>query len=882
MPDRQDIGVYRLRLLGGLGLERVDGGVVAPLPKRRAEAVLAALAMCGDLGCTRDRLLAMLWPESDEAHSRHGLRDALHVIRRALGRAAVSGSNALVLNPTIVDSDVRALRLALEHGRLEDAVRLYTRPLLDGFHIDGAPEFERWVDAERVRMAREHGESLDQLARRGSTEGKLVEAAGWWARAVEHDPLNSHLALRHAEALANMGDRANAVKGADAHAARLRRELDLEPGAEFAAGVERIRSGRRPETTTRRPIAIADPAAPLSPAPNADPVGSGPVASTADTRAAHASTAIAAAPGEIRSGRRPGWWRWVAVAVAATVTGAVGNVAGVWHWPGASAEPSHPPRSAIAVLPFRSLGGDSSTAYLAAGLHDELVLQLTRVGSLTVVGLTSVGAYQGTSKSLRQIGNELDVGSVVDASVQVDHQRLRVIVRLLDPVRQAEVWNDRFERPLDDAYAVESDIAQRIVAGVGVALSEKEADAIAVAPTANTHAYQLYLQALQYERRPGVMRENLAAARGLYEHAIALDSAFAPAHARLAIVLETMWHHGYDRTALRLEQARRESRIALRLGPELPQAHVAAGLSEYLSHDDYRGALAEFELALGYAPGDAELWMWKGRAQRGLGNWDGALVAFARARRLDPRDENLMTSIGNTLHALRRYPAAIDVYRQALELGPDVMETRLSIAWSYVLWKGQLDTLQAVLDAMPPDGDPGAGAGPIRYQRLMLLFMQRRPDSVLAMLRELSRANGVNPASYSHWSAQAQLMRRDTVAARAAFDTAARYLDSLSRMHPDNEGFHSELGEALSALGRADEARRELRWLERHGVANLSIPLMLVRLGQTDASLAAVEQLLAKPTTVSVPYLRLDPHWDAIVREPGAAALFRKYAVPSL
>lgn len=878
--------MYRLRLLGGLVLECADSGAVVPLPKRRAEAVLATLALCGDLGCTRDRLLAMLWPESDEARSRHGLRDALHVIRHALARAAVSGTNALVLNPTIVESDVRALRLALEHGRLEDAVRLYTRPLLDGFHIDGAPEFERWVDAERARMAREHGESLDQLARRCSTEGRLVEAAGWWARAVENDPLNSHLALRHAEALADMGDRANAVRSADAHAALLRRELELEPGAEFAAEVERIRSGRRPETTTRRPVAVADPVAHRSQAPNADPAGAGPVASTADTPAAHASMAHAStgrapALGEIRSGRRPAWWLWGGVAVAAIVIGAVGSVAGGWHWPGVAAEPSYRPRTTIAVLPFQSLGGDSSTAGLAAGLHDELVLQLTRVGSLTVVGPTSVGAYGESSKSLRQIGDELDVGSVVDASVQVDHERLRVIVRLRDPVSQADVWVERYDRALDDAFAVESDIAQRIVAGVGGALSEREADAIAVAPTTNSQAYQLYLQALQYERRPGVMRENLAFAQRLYERAIAFDSAFAPAHARLAMVLYARWYLGYDRTSLRLEQARRESRTALRLGPELPQAHVAAGLSDHMSRNDYRGALAEFELALGHAPGDAELWTWKGRAQRALGNWDSALVAFARARRLDPRDENLVMSIGNTLHVLRRYPAAIVAYRQASELGPDVMQTRLSMAWSYVLWKGELDTLQAVLDAMPTDADPGVGGGPVRDQRIRLLFMQRRPDSVLAMLRGLSRANGVNPASYSLSSAQAQLMRRDTVAARVAFDTAARYLDSLTRVHPDDDRLHGELGEALSALGRADEARREIGWLERHGVSTLSIPLMLVRLGQIDASLAAIEQLLAKPTAVSVPYLRVDPHWDEIVRAPGAAALLRKYAVPS-
>ena len=148
--------MFRLRVLGGFALEGPSGARTPALPKRRAQATLAVLAVCGDLGCTRERLLALLWPESDEASARHGLRDALHAIRRALGPEAVPSSGSqLRLDPSVVSSDAQSFMEALGSGRPPDAVAVYGGPLLDGFHVDDAPEFERWLDGERTRLARE-------------------------------------------------------------------------------------------------------------------------------------------------------------------------------------------------------------------------------------------------------------------------------------------------------------------------------------------------------------------------------------------------------------------------------------------------------------------------------------------------------------------------------------------------------------------------------------------------------------------------------------------------------------------------------------------------------------------------------------------------------
>ena len=617
--------MFRLRVLGGFALDGPTGAAPA-LPKRRAEAVLAVLAVCGDLGCTRERLLALLWPESDEASARHRLRDALHIIRRSLGAGAVpSGGRLLRLDPAVVVSDALQFAQALASGRPADAVRLYGGPLLDGFHVDDAAEFEPWLDGERARLAREYVEALTQLATAAEATGSGREAASWWARAVEHDPLNSHLVLQQVRVLAGIGDRANAIRAAEGHARRLREEFDLEPDREILATIERIRRGELPAASAA--VAPSASLPPAEPAPTPEespsqveapgtPIGSDRPSPTPPVPAA-------------KHARR--WVPWAAGLAALAIAG----VFAAGRLPDTHAEAGGP-HTSIAVLPFRNLSEDTSYAYVARGLHDELLTQLVKVSSLRVIGRASVLGYEETSKPLRQIGQELGVGSIVEAGVQVDGNRLRVTVQLLDPTTQAHLWAERYDRTMDDAFAVQSDIAQRIVAAVGARLTSAEGGAIAARPTQVAGAYDFYLQGLAYQRRPGFLRKNYLTAQQLYERAIALDSGFALAHAALASVHVAMHKLRYDVSSTRLEQAQREADLALRLVPGLPQAHLASAGVLYHRGGRYREALDQVNLGLRGAPNDPEMWGWAGVAQLSLGNWDSAIVALEHARAAPP------------------------------------------------------------------------------------------------------------------------------------------------------------------------------------------------------------------------------------------------------
>ena len=286
--------------------------------------------------------------------------------------------------------------------------------------------------------------------------------------------------------------------------------------------------------------------------------------------------------------------RWAIFAAALGLlvlgSGAVYLSRSVWR---PVAEAAHS-RTAIAVLPPQNLSAAGPNAYFAGGLHDELLTQLSKVASLKVISRTSVMGYQETTKPLRQIADELGVGSIVEGSVQVVNGRLRVNVQLIDAATDQHLWAERYDRTLDDAFAIQSEVAQKIVAAVGAALSGDEQGRITTAPTANAEAYRLYLQGQGFRRLPGTLAANLKAAQLAFERALTLDPAFALAHAALSDVHGRMYWFRYDATEARAASQRAEAEEALRLAPELPESHLAMGLAHYWGGRDYARPSSRF------------------------------------------------------------------------------------------------------------------------------------------------------------------------------------------------------------------------------------------------------------------------------------------------
>jgi DNA-binding SARP family transcriptional activator/TolB-like protein len=276
--------MYRLHMFGGLSLQGPTGPIGGRATQRRQLALLSLLAVASPPGRSRESLMALLWPEADEERGHALLSDALYRLRKDLGPDAVAGSGQeLWLNRGRVEVDVTAYSEALSSGELELAAGHYSGPFLDGFHVSGMPEFERWVEAERRRLADTYGDTLERLARAAEDRGDLPQAIAWRRRAAAHDPYSSPVTLGLMEALAATGQHASALEAARTHERLLADDLDLEPAPEVAtlAATLRERPPSVPSPSRRGPgvggssmTTPADPAtAPSAPPPTEDTAG---------------------------------------------------------------------------------------------------------------------------------------------------------------------------------------------------------------------------------------------------------------------------------------------------------------------------------------------------------------------------------------------------------------------------------------------------------------------------------------------------------------------------------------------------------------------------------------------------------------------------------
>ena len=281
-PGRNVSGtVLRLLTFGGLNLVRDDGSAAPRVGPPRL-ALLAALAAAGERGVSRDRLLGFFWPDSDDMHGRHSLRQALYILRREIGRDVVQSHEAVIaLDDSAISSDVAAFRAALAADDLERAVGLAQGAFLDAFYLPGAPAFERWVEVERARLTVAVTGALGALATAATGRGDRDAVVEWCRQLTVVDPLSGGFAVRYLEALAARGDRAGALAFIRRHEALVRRELDAEPDPAVRRIETRLRAQLSTEVVAPKPkIAQADgsttstmttvPTAPAASAPNAE------------------------------------------------------------------------------------------------------------------------------------------------------------------------------------------------------------------------------------------------------------------------------------------------------------------------------------------------------------------------------------------------------------------------------------------------------------------------------------------------------------------------------------------------------------------------------------------------------------------------------------
>lgn len=236
--------MHRLTTLGTLSIATSDGAQTALAPRRRALALLALAAASAKEGVSRDRVLALLWPELDAAKARNNLKQTVFAIRQALGSEVFDpAATNFCLDTRSVVVDLHQYEHALAAGAHDEALALYAGPFLDGFFVPNLREFDRWVERVRARLGWGHAQGLEALAVKARLRGDVSSGIHWYRLLVEHDPLSTAYALGLISTLADAGEPLEALEFFRAHSKLVREEFDTEPDRKVQLAAERVRQG---------------------------------------------------------------------------------------------------------------------------------------------------------------------------------------------------------------------------------------------------------------------------------------------------------------------------------------------------------------------------------------------------------------------------------------------------------------------------------------------------------------------------------------------------------------------------------------------------------------------------------------------------------------
>jgi serine/threonine protein kinase/Tfp pilus assembly protein PilF len=324
----------------------------------------------------------------------------------------------------------------------------------------------------------------------------------------------------------------------------------------------------------------------------------------------------------------------------------------------------------VAVLPFTNMSADPENEYFTDGMAEEIISALTKIQSLRVTSRTSSFVFKGKSEDIGEIGRKLKVSTVLEGSVRKLGNKLRVTAQLVNVADGSNLWSERYDREIEDIFAIQDDISSSIVKALRVILTEGEKQQIAKARTENVQAYDYYLRGRQYFHQ--LRRKSLEYARQMFNKAIEIDPEYARAYAGVADSCSMLYTY-FDAREFNLRQADIASKKALALEPELAEAHVARGLAVSL-RKQFDEAEQEFETAMKLDSKLFEAPYWYGRALQSAGRFEDAAKMFERASHLRPEDYQAPGFAAQAYGSLGLVDERDTGLRRALKLMEDRLE----------------------------------------------------------------------------------------------------------------------------------------------------------------------------------------------------------------
>jgi TolB-like protein/Tfp pilus assembly protein PilF len=540
----------------------------------------------------------------------------------------------------------------------------------------------------------------------------------------------------------------------------------------------------------------------------------------------------------------------------------------------------------IAVLPFENLSSDKENDYFSDGIQDEILTKLSSIADLKVISRISTAKYKTKPEDLKTVSQQLGVATVLEGSVQKSGDKVRVNVQLIDARTDGHLWAKSYDREVKDVFAVESEVSQEIADALQAKLSPNESNALSAAPTKDSEAYDLFLRG-EYEEHEAMSSRRLETferAASWYQQAIARDSQFALAIARLAE--NEIFRHWWVQplSDADLEKVRIRAQQAISLAPELAQAHIALGLYYYYGTEQFDLALAEFSRALELQPNNVRALAHSAHVHRRQGQWARHIAELTRCEQLDPRDDQIPVYLGATYCRLRMWAEAKRAGQHGLALNPVNIPAIVDVLLYCHEETGEMDQATRLLDAVPTSlfaaqtfkrgGDVSGVVGRWPY------FYVIKRDYATA-LKAWDKETGEPSANRLSARAAIFVLAGQTSSNTGEIDRARLLVEARLRERPDDGLALSQLSWIYLGLQRNAEAIKVAQHLAElvppekddlegpETLANLAE--IEARTGDTIAAVKTLRQVLLLPGGIvaSIGRLKIDPVWDAIRNDPG-------------
>ena len=544
------------------------------------------------------------------------------------------------------------------------------------------------------------------------------------------------------------------------------------------------------------------------------------------------------------------------------------------------------PEKSIAVLPFANLSNEQTNAFFADGVQDDILTSLAEINDLRVISRSSVMQFRDLgARNLREIATTLGVANILEGSVRREGDRVVVNVQLIDARNDRHIWAHRYDRTLTDSLGLQGELAREIADALRASLSADEKARVAIKPTQNADAYVFYLRANQISRNPDTLLEDYKTAEQLYRQAITLDPGFALAHARLASVSAEIFHY-YEPTDAWKSKARAEAETALRLQPNLAEAHFALGQCIYWMDQDYDRALEQFEIASRLSPSNGDIGRLIAAIKRRQGKWQESLEEYERVSRIDPQNPNTIRELLYTNTAMRRWPEAARWAEKMRAIAPASTVAKIQSGYVDFWWKGDTQLLRSLLDEVPAGIDPDGGVTASRWDVAML----RRDYSAAKKVLERASANelsyttaGTTPKIF--FEGCIYLAQGDNANAQKAFELARPAFEASVKDAPASAERHAILGWLYAFMGRREDAIRkgqravELKPESKDAVdgalMNAYLALIYARVGENDLAIPLIEHLLktagavdSADYSITINDLKYRWEWDPLRGDP--------------